>query len=323
MQPVNQAEEEIGSAILVANFSRAVQVAEEWLKSFEITDLKSEAARRASSSYFIARFFSHRQERFSRYTPGVERARLFLSVLSEFDRMVSEEEAIYSAVVARAARLYCHAQIAEGLARDFAGQKAYNLNPEEMLQLAVSLLEIEKWRSAEDVLRFMLQQNRRSPQVNYLLAYAAYRQNREDDFYRFFRDALFIKPDVVSQYPAYLPGGIFTDLYRRVADTGFVGSLQDRTFAMLAEIQGLYPITLEISRDEAAKIEQDYRKLREEFRSRPHLQDELLPRLLHFLCWLVLYHHNQHDFDRMDEFRAEMIELDPGAWELFAEKNLK
>ena len=69
--------------------------------------------------------------------------------------------------------MLCHAQIADNFARDFAGQKNYQLNPKDMLQLAYSLLMIGNVTSAREVLGFMLVNHPGQAAAHYLSAHAA------------------------------------------------------------------------------------------------------------------------------------------------------
>lgn len=323
MQGANQLEEEVGSAILAANFPKAVQLSQEWLQQITVEQAGTVFAKKISDAFLISRFFLHRQERLNQIPSGIDRARLFLALLTEYEKSLADGGIDPSSIVSQVGRTYIHAQVADGLARDFAGQKAYNLNQDEILQLAFSLIEIEKFKSAEDVLLFMYRHNRKSPQVNYLLAYISYRLHKENDFYHYFRDALFFKPEIVSVYPKYLPGGIFTELYQRVAENGHTGVLRDRYFALLAEVNGLYPIKLSLNRDEIIRIEGDFRKIRADYVNTSTIRDELFPRVLQYLCWLVLYYTNQRDFDKVEEFRQEMLFFSEDIWESFAQKNLK
>ncbi|MCS6984413.1 MAG: hypothetical protein NZM25_04680 [Leptospiraceae bacterium] len=312
-------EEEVAKALVSGNFSRAVQLAEEWLHQIPLEGEQKEEREVARFAYIISRFFLNRQERLAFYPSGAEKARYFLGLLGDLEKYLHESGERLVPSLYQAARVFCHSQIADGFAKDFRGQKAYNLNTDEIVQLALSLLEIENIRAAEEVLIFLYQLNPKSPLTLYLLAYAKHRLGQDEDAYRYFREAMLYRPEVISQYPDFLPGGVLRDLYRKVSEKGYDSRiLQDRYFALFAELYNLYPTTLSLPNSEIAKIAKEYDRLFKEYNQNPEVKDEIFPRLAHYLSWLIGISHANHNFDEFDEWRKEMISLSPELWEIYS-----
>lgn len=316
---------EIESNILGANFSRVVQLAEEWLQQLnpsELIQTENKTVHPAQEAYQLGRFLLHRQERMGQLPPGVERARLFMGILTELENGVIEASSPQSTFLA-SARAYCHSQIAESLARSFAGQKSYNLNQEEILQLSFSLLEIGNIASAEEVLDFLYQLNPRNATVNFLLSYVNDHRHDSKRVKRFLREALFIRPELATELARFLPEGVFRELYSHLQSSDYPEEVRDRYYALFLEVNGIYGEHRSFLAAEFKQFEAEYTRLKMQYEQPNARKAELLPRLLHYLSWMIPALIDRKDYEKLEEHRIEMRSLDLDIWNTFQEKNLK
>lgn len=315
--------DEIVLNLVSANFSRAVTLSEDWLKSLSVDNRNKLIEREAEEAFILSRFLQNRHERISSLKPGADKARTFLEYLDQLQKTAEAEKFdLQRSRFYRAAETYLHGQIADSLARDFAGQQSYNLEHSEIVQLALSLIKIGKFTSASEVLQFLHRINRRNAEVNFLLASVSYHLNRRADFDRFFREALFLKPEIILQYRNLIPPGVYLDLWRELGVEEMSPVIRARNYALLLEVNGLYTYQRDTGEREARHLENEFKKLHLEYTNNIKMRDELLPRILHYLCWLILYMQKSHDYDRLEEYRAVMIDLDEEIWDTFQEKNL-
>ncbi len=305
---------EIESNILSANFSRVVQLSEEWLVTLSPAELlKNESP--ATVAYQIGRFFLHRHDRIAKTSPGADRARLFQGFISELNEKFSlfDDKLPFSESVLA----YCHGQIAEGLARAFAGQKSYNLNQEEIRQLAISLLEIGNYGAARETTEFLLQMNPGNAANNCLMACVLYHlQPQKNDYRDYLRKALFVRPELASEMNRYLPDFLRT-WYSQLSPERLSGKALDRYFAMILEVNGIYGAWKGISSAEATRLEKEFRDLRTEYEKKTGRGSELIPRIIHYLTWLLQEYQQRNAYDKLEELRTEMRQLDSELWELF------
>lgn len=310
-------EQEISSAILSGNFSRGVQLAEDWAKSLP---LKTEPAKElaAAEAFKITRFLVHRQDRVQNIGQGRERAKIFLEMIHEIETRFTARHSI--PVILASVYKYCHSQISTGLAREFAGQKAYQLDQSEILQLAISLIEISNFASSLETLSFLKKMNPNSAPVNYLMAYCYSQMGDSKAVRESLRLALFVQPELIEKYAKFLPGGIFSEIYSRLED--YPVELKDRYFALFLEVNGIYLSPWRLKDNEIQRITGEYQKLKKEYEQNARLHEELKPRLMHYLCVLVSATHEIRNLDAMEDFREQLIEFDRSIWETFQQKNL-
>lgn len=311
-------ENEIGEAIVSGNFSLALQLSENWLRSIPLKGDPSEE-RVASDAYRISRFFLHRHDRVSKIPAGREKAALFRGYIKEFQDS-NEAEGVRAEKVARAAVRYCHAQISAGLAKDFAGQKAYQLDQKEIIQLGISLVEIGNIESALETFQFLLQMNPKSAEVNFLMSYCYEQLQKPHEMHKSLRIALAQRPELASLYNDYLPAGIFRSLYQELNENSDI--LRDRYYALLLEVNGFYKSPWRLRDTEIDRFYSDYKKYIREYEANPRLQEELRPRILHILCILISANHEIRNHDMVEELREKMVEIDKSLWEAFQQKNL-
>lgn len=310
----------IAEEILNGNFSRASALAEAWLRELPAgTSLNPTAEQiMAEEAHEIARYFTHRQERLAALPQGIERARAFQEILRfmlETDRMTD---------IRRAAVMLCHAQIADNFARDFAGQKNYHLQLADLLQLAYSLLVIANFTSAREVIGFILANNPTHAGAHYMAAHAANMTGNEQAFFEHYRDALYYRPEVVTEYPEFMPGGIFQDMMQLVHDEGYGdgAGVRERIYALLLEVNGVYRHRRKLKIDEARILEAEYQKLRQEYNAARVHKKAFEPRLLQLLSMLIIHAHQMQNFEKFEYFRGEMISIDHSVWQTFQQNNL-
>lgn len=318
--------DEILQSIFAANFSRAVKVASDWLKTIPLDNTDSFEHHQAREAFILGRYFLHRQDRLTRMTPGADKAREYIAILADIADLRNESglsQVLGSqSDVLKSIEYHIHSRIAEGLAKDFAGQKSYHLDKSEILQLAVSLIEIENFKSAGEVLDFLIKMQSRTSIASFLMAYVCYRKGDEECFSVNLREALFQQPEVLGDYLRYLPGGVYYDVWEQIDGSDHTDILKYRYYALMLEVNGLYRFKRKLTQKELEKIEIDFEKLYREFKNSAGLYEELAPRVMHFLTWLVYNCHQNKDFDRLQDYRSMFIDIDKEIWETFQKKNL-
>lgn len=309
----------IADEILAANFPRAVQLAENWLKSLPLPREKENAANpeydEAMAAYEIARFLQHRQERIATLPAGSERARVFREMLGQLQQKDPQS------TVARAAITFCHAQIAENFARDFAGQKSYQLQVSDLLQLAYSLIMIGNYNSAREVLAFILTNHPTQATAHYFAAHVANLTGNDTAFFEHYREALYLKPEVVAEYPEFLPGGVFQEIYALVQKEEYAAGERERIYALLLEVNGVYRHRRKFRTDEIRQLENEYRRLKQEHSNARSHKKAFEPRLLQLLAMLVLHAQQTQNFEKFEQYRSEMIAIDQSIWQTFQQNN--
>lgn len=308
----------IADEILNANFSRATGLAEAWLHELPASTEKNPASEKAvaEEAYEIARFFLHRQERLAALQPGSERGRAFEEILTAMLQTHSVS------LVRRAGVMLCHAQIADNYARDFAGQKNYQLQLKDLLQLAYSLLMIANYTSAREVLAFILANHPTQAAAHYFSAHAANMTGNETAFFEHYREALYLRPEVVTEYPEFMPGGIFQEMFKLVHEEEYGEGVRERIYALLLEVNGVYRHRRKLKVDEARNLEAEYRKLRQEYAAARVHKKAFEPRLLQLLAMLIIHAHQTQNFEKFEQYRGEMLDIDHSIWQTFQQNNL-
>jgi len=308
----------IADEILGGNFPRAAGLAEMWLRELPAMTSRDTTPEKAEAdeAYELTRYLAHRHERLTSLSAGIERGRAFEEILHYL------MQNRFATLVRRAAIMLCHAQIADNFARDFAGQKNYQLNPKDMLQLAYSLLMIGNVTSAREVLAFMLANHPGQAAAHYLSAHAANVSGNETAFFEHYRDALYLRPEVVSDYPEFLPAGIFQELYKLVHDEEYGEGVRDRIYALLLEVNGVYKHRRKLKIDEARAIEAEYRKLHNEYATARVHKKAFEPRLLQLLAMLIIHAQQMQNFEKFEQYRSDMLAIDHSIWQTFQQNNL-
>ena len=158
--------------------------------------------------------------------------------------------------------------------------------------------------------------------MHFLLSFVYYRLNQESKFYIHLREALFLKPEVIDGYTRFLPESIFADLWLQIKNEDEKDIVKFRYFALALEINGLFPSKREMKPDEFRKLESDFLKMYREFKEHANLRAAMQPRILHYLCWLVYYSQKLKNFDKLEDYRTIMLQIDPETWSRLQEKNL-
>lgn len=302
----------IADEILNTNFPRATTLAETWLRELPTGAANAEAL----EAYEIARMFLHRQERFAALAPGIERGKAFEELLGTLMQAHSVT------LVRRAAIMLCHAQVADNFARDFAGQKNYQLQLKDLLQLAYSLLMIANYASAREVLTFIIANHPTQATAHYFAAHAANMTGNETAFFEHYREALYLRPEIVSEYPEFMPGGVFQEMFKIVHEEEYGEGVRERIYALLLEVNGVYRHRRKLKIDEVRNLEAEYRKLRQEYVAARVHKKAFEPRLLQLLAMLVIHAHQTQNFEKFEQYRGEMVAIDHSIWQTFQQNNL-
>ncbi|MDH5716031.1 MAG: hypothetical protein OEZ22_00150 [Spirochaetia bacterium] len=318
-------EEDIAGNLAAGNYNRAWQLAEVNLKSFPIDKKNSRQYKEAEEAYIFSKFFFHRQERIKLTPNNYERARLFVDFLREVDEIRKEKDfSLYSEnSILPVVYHIIHVHIADGFAKAFAGQKTFQLNQEEIIQLAISLIEIKNWQSAKDSLLFMLKANPKHAIYNFLLSFVCFQNKEEENFLIYLREALFINPDIIKNYKKYLPDGIFQNIWENIENQNYSENIKYRYYALLLEAHGLFSKKKEITNRELKKIEEDFEKLYNQFQSSANstIISEIKPRIMHFLCWLIYYFSQFNIVSSVERYKSILKNLDSEIYKLFIDNN--
>jgi hypothetical protein len=321
----------IADEILNGNYPRAAGLAEAWLTELPATTQRLTKSggdgatpqnpalverAEAEEAYQIARYFMHRHERLGALPAGMERGRAFEAILEDIYAPNS------NSVIRRAAIMLCHSQIADNFARDFAGQKNYQLQLKDLIQLSYSLLIIANYASAREVLNFVLSNHPTHAGAHYLAAHAANMTGNEAGFFEHYRDALYLRPEVASDYPEFMPGGIFREMMNLVHEEDYGEGVRERVYALLLEVNGVYRHRRKLKVDEGRILESEYQKLKQEYASARTHKKAFEPRLLQLLAMLIIHAHQTQNFEKFEIFRGDMISIDHAIWQTFQQNNL-
>jgi hypothetical protein len=316
--------EEIRDELICGNFIEAENKSRKWLASFSLADKDGINYKRAGEAYIYARHLLNRQDRIARLETDDQRARYYREVLNELNRIrVANKYEKMDNPLWRGIDTYLHARIAENYARAFAGQKSYNLDQNEIIQLSVSLLVLEKWSTALEALDFLLRLNRHNAAVNFLTAYAFDKLNQKIKTHLHLRDALFYRPEVISEYTDFIPGEIFEKHWRAFQEESVSEKSLYREFALLLELNGVYKSDLEITGKELQDIERDFNDKYKVYESKSEKSGIEISELLHYLCWLIIKFQKSSTYEKVELYRRKMIDLSPDAWQTFHGKQGK
>ncbi len=320
MQPL----EEVTKNIFSFNFAKAFQVAEAYLESFDLETIQREPGEyiRAKEMYLVSRFFFVRYDRVQSRKNGVEKARMFRGFFPELEEFLQKEipaEHSRNSEIMKDIRTFMHSQIAEGFAQEFAGQRSYNLDHKEVLQLVQSLLFLKNYKSAGDVLYFLYQLNARDPEVNIVLGLISGELGDQDSFRRFLSEGLFIQPRILEKYQDLIPPGVYRDLWEDL--DGEDAALRGRKYAIVLEINGMLQSSRRLVASENKRLESEYVSLKKEYQNKP--SEEFKLKIIHILIWILRFHHASGNFDQLNFYRAELMDFDMELWRVFQEKNLQ
>ncbi|MDH4198819.1 MAG: hypothetical protein OEV66_00420 [Spirochaetia bacterium] len=319
--------EGIRDELLSGNFFEAGKKSKLWLQSFSYSEKKSPQYKKAAEAFVYSQYFLHRQDRIFRMQTDDQRARYYLELLKELNQIRAEngfekaDNPVWNSV-----DLYLHARIAENYARAFAGQKSYNLDQDEIIQFSVSLLVLEKWNAAIEALDFLLRLNRHSPVINYLMSYAYDKSGQKIKSHFHLREALFFKPDVISQYPEFLTGDIFEKIWHSSYNeegADAAGKSRYSEFSLLLEINGVYKSNLDISEKELLNIERNFLDKYSLYEKDKKNSKTDISELLRYLCWLISSYQSLAVYDKVEFYRKKMIDISPETWETFHSKRIQ
>ena len=319
---MNFPEEEIQTNIISGNFQRVYQLAESWLRSIELEKQNGPNYENAREAYVYSRFFLHRSERISTLPSGSEKASVFLGFLREIEKVRRKEKFSGSGFIWRTISYYIHKQVADGFARDFAGQKTYNLNQEDILQLGHSLIEIDRSKSALECLNILYKMNTKNADVNFLLGFAYSKEGDEQNFNFHYREAMFLRPEVILKYLHLLPLGIYTNLWKHLVEEDREDEVTARYYALTLEINGVYKHYREMKNEEFRNLEDAFNKMLNEYEKNIVMQDQTKPRVLHYLTWLLYYCQQLREFEKLEAYKTIMSEIESEAYRTFQEKVL-
>ncbi|MDH4261449.1 MAG: hypothetical protein OEV78_00220 [Spirochaetia bacterium] len=315
--------EEIRDELICGNFIEAEKKSRQWLASFSLADKNNINYKRAGEAYIYSQYLLNRQDSIGRLETDDQRARYFREVLNELNRIrVEKKFEKMDNPLWRGIDNYLHARIAENYARAFAGQKSFNLDQNEIIQFSISLLTLEKWQTAIEALDFLLRLNRHNAAVNFLMAFAFDKLNQKVKTHVHLRDALFYKPEVISEYTEFIPGEVFEKYWRSFVSEASSEKTLYREFALLLELNGVYKSDLEISTKELQDIEREFNDKFKIFELKNEKSGLEISELLHYLCWLIIKYQKNSSHDKVEFYRQKMIFLSPDAWETFNNKRV-
>ena len=316
--------EEVQDFLFKGNYQGAHRIARKWLDDFPFNKKDSDEYKKAEEAYLYSRYLSSRQERVNSMTPGKQIARAYLEFLHGMEALRKEHKLdlngdphFWDAV-----SKMIHAKIAEGFAKAFAGQKSYNLNDSEVVQLGISLLHLEKWSSALEALAFLHRYNKVNPEVNLLMSYAYYQLNQEEEFLQHFRDVLFYRPEILADYMQFVPAEFIKKFNNDLDVNKATSKKQFIKYALLLEINGFFKSQKVLNNAELKKIQSDFQSEYDQFKKNKEALKDQIPHLLLQLCWIISAYKQKDDYDKVELFREKMISLSSDTWDTFYQKSL-
>ena len=317
-------EDEIISSLNTGNFIRAFKLSEDWLKSIPLEAKLSFDSQLAKQAFLLTRHLYNKQERLNIIQDHREKANFSRKILEQMIQISHSNEKIKSPIPAltdsrvwQTIHFILHSLIANSLAKVLAGQKAYKLDHEEIIQLATSLIFTGNWKASADALNFLLNVNRQNATAHLLQSYVSYSLHDETNFYIELREAFFIQPDVIKGNWHFLPGGIFTHFWDEVQALNLGVSRSYREYALLLELNNIYKIKREITQHEFEQFKTQFQTLYRNYVENGSNNHDVKPRLLHLLCWIIDYVVLIKDYDLLENYRDIMIELDNESWQLY------
>ncbi len=317
---------DIQSYLLANDYLKALDSATKWLESFSLEERKKESSNylKAKESYVYSTFFVNRLDRLHSLSPGKERASFFVECLDKLKELREEHGLIdekhgYNVDTSIWNSIYflIHSEISQSLAKDLAGQKSYHLKEEDILQLGFSLIETHNFNQAEESLNFLYSMNSRNPLANLLLAYVQYKLKDTSKVSEFFRDALFFNPEILIGYLKFLPGNEFHSLWNSLEGTEPTEEIKCRKFALLTEVHNLCKVKRMITKKELNQIETDFQILYHDHHQTPDFKQKILPRILHYLTWLIYYHNQYESYTKADKYQILMNNIDSEMYSIF------
>ena len=310
-------EYELEEHITSGNYQQAFEIAQKWFESFGSDSIESAEYKKALEAFVYCKFFSDRSERIYSLGIGKERAELFIESFEQLKSLRKKHDFSVRSALWETICSNIHQEIAQNLAKAMGGQKAYKLDEDLILRLIYSLIELQNHRGAKDALHFLYNMNSKSVIVNLLLAFVSYQLKEYNDSSSFLREALFINPDILKENLHFLPGGDFKRLWDALGEMPV--EIKCRNFALLAEVNHLYKHKKILNSGELKKIESDYNNFYKEYHTGTSLQAYILPRLLHYLTWLIYHFRKNGDMDKADYYETEMMQLDSEMYKLYRE----
>ncbi len=320
---MNSLESEIEASILSSNYLEGLKVAKQWLFDTTESDESDIKYQKAKEAYTYTKFFADRYKRIYSVKIGKERANIFTSYLKILKDIRKKNEFCLENQLWKCVHKIIHSEIAKNLAKDMAGQKFYNLQENDIFQLAFSLIELQDFKVAESTLIFLYNMKSKSPLVNLLLAFVSYENQDIHQMESYLREALFINPDILKDHSKFIPGNRLKQLWKEVGELGFDDEIRCRNFALLIEVNDVYTKKREISHIELQKIETDYEKLSKEYTQNLRSRYLIQPRLLHYLTWMVFYFMKYSNYEKAEHYQKIMIEWEPEIYNMLKENHLK
>ena len=316
---------EIGvqSALISGNYSQALHHSIEWIQSFSLDEKDSTEYLRAQEAYLYSSFLENRSEHLNILPSGRNRAIFFLNCLEQMKEYRNQYAPYVDSFIWDSVQYLAHYHISINLAKDLAGQKAYNLKDEDIIQLGYSLIQIKNYSAAEEALNTLLVLKKRHTLGHLLLGHIKYELNDYTRSMLYWRSALFYNPDILRGYESYLPEKNFKKLWEEVKLLDMPLEVRYRYFALLTEIYDLYQIKNDLTEQEFKVLEADFRLLYVELEKKTPQKESILPRILHYLTWLIYYSEVRQDSYRVEEYQKVMAYLDPDMYSLFKNKGVE
>ena len=321
---MNSSEGEIESCLFNGNYSQALETAKKDLASSDNSDGGDggEKYLKAKEAYIYAKFFADRQDRISSIEAGKERAKMFMAYLKQLEDIRKKYKFQALNRFERCALHIFHSEVARSLAKEMAGQKAHNLQEADIFQLVFSLIELKDFKAARPALRFLYKMKPQNPLVNLLLAFVNYESKDAHEVDTFLREALFINPDILKEHSRFIPGEPLKKLWEELGEPPLKDEVRCRNFALLVEVNDFYQKKREVSPMELKKIEDDYQKLAQDDTHDPAIKELILPRLLHYLTWIIFYSKEHENYEKVEHYQKIMMEQESEIYNLFKKNHL-
>ena len=84
----------------------------------------------------------------------------------------------------------------------------------------------------------------------------------------------------------------------------------------------MYKHYRKIKNEEFRNLEDTFKKMLNEYEKNVIMQDQTKPRVLHYLTWLLYYCQQLREFEKLEDYKAIMSEIESEAYLTFQEKVL-
>lgn len=306
--------EDIASNIVQKNFTKSLELSKKWFDDFSLQYKGTPEYQESKEAYLLCTMFNSRLEQIKKTFAGKTRARFYLITLKKLNDMRYTEGFATSteSIVWRSFYHVLHKLSAKEFIFSFSGQEFHNLDPKEIILLVKSLIIIQNWTSAQEVLSFYLRVNRLNPVPIFLLSYIFVSIGKKENAYSHLRNALLLKPEILKDFSDHCwIQEQHNDLWQNAKDKMIEPQAVYYYFALLLESSVFIKFRIIFDPRDLIHIEQSFKKKYELFIKLEKPQDGSNYRISHLLCWLIQYYQGIQDIEKVNQYKKLLKSVAP------------